>query len=261
MAISTAPTVSTTQNEYIPRGRNVLHTIFENHFQDFIDHYEAKYEKNYGKYRLDRIISVVKNFLECGDYMKGIARIRCLNPECGYDFFVPFSCKGFYLCPSCSQKRTLLFSENMVNDVLLLLPHRQYVFAIPKCLRVFFKHDRKLFGEVSRLIFQMIQSFYNEAAGKNIRTASVISFQTAGDFLRFNSHYHGIVLEGGFDEEGNFVFIPFGNLDKMSEYFRRMIIKFFLDRKLINESFAQNLLTWGHSGFSINNEIRINGSY
>jgi len=251
---------SSTQSAYVPRGRNVLHTIFENHFQDFVDHYEEKYEKDYGKYRLDRIISVVEYFLECGDYMKGIARIRCLNPECGYDFFVPFSCKGFYLCPSCSQKRTLLFSENMVNDVLLLLPHRQYVFAIPKCLRVFFKYDRKLFGEVSRLIFQMIQSFYNEAAGKTIRTASVISFQTAGDFLRFNSHYHGIVLEGGFDEEGNFVFIPFGNLDKMSEYFRRMIIKFFLDRKLINESFAQNLLTWRHSGFSINNEIRINGS-
>ena len=184
VAISTSPTVYTTQSEYIPRGRNVLHSIFENHFQDFVDHYEEKYEKDYGKYRLDRIISVVKNFLDCGDYMKGIARIWCLNPEYGYDFFVPFSCKGFYLCPSCSQKRTLLFSENMVNDVILLLPHRQYVFAIPKCLRLFFKHDRKLFGEVSRLIFQMIQSFYNEAAGKTIRTASVISFQTAGDFLK-----------------------------------------------------------------------------
>ncbi|MQY56966.1 hypothetical protein GH140_02070, partial [bacterium] len=106
----------------------------------------------------------------------------------------------------------------------------------------------------------MIQAFYNEAAGKEIKTAAVISFQTAGDFLRFNSHYHGIVLEGGFDEEGNFVFIPFGNLDKMSEYFRRMIIKFFLDKKLINERFAQNLLTWRHSGFSINNEIKIYGS-
>ena len=130
-------------------------------------------------------------------------------------------------------KHSLLFSENMVNDVLLLFPHRQYVFAIPKCLHLFFKHDRKLFGEVSKLIFQMIQSFYNEAAGKKIQRAAVLSFQTAGDFLRFNSHYHGIVIEGGFDEEGNFVFIPFGNLDKMSEYFRRMIIKFFLDRKLM----------------------------
>ncbi|MQY56965.1 hypothetical protein GH140_02065 [bacterium] len=43
--------------------------------------------------------------------MKGMARIRCVNPNCGHDYFVPFSCKGFYLCPTCSQKRTLLFSE------------------------------------------------------------------------------------------------------------------------------------------------------
>ena len=91
VATSTSPTISTTQNEYIPRGRNVLHTIFENHFQDFVDHYEKKYEKDYGKYRLDRIISVVKNFLDCGDYIKGIARIRCVNPNCGFDYFVPFS--------------------------------------------------------------------------------------------------------------------------------------------------------------------------
>ena len=70
MSISPSTVLSPTQEAYIPRGRNVLHTIFENHFADFIDHYEEKYEENYGKYRLDRIISVVENFLECGDYMK-----------------------------------------------------------------------------------------------------------------------------------------------------------------------------------------------
>ncbi|GAH70124.1 unnamed protein product [marine sediment metagenome] len=36
-------------------------------------------------------------------------------------------------------------------------------------LLMFFKYDWKLFVEVSRLIFQMIQSFYNEAAGKKIK--------------------------------------------------------------------------------------------
>jgi hypothetical protein len=35
-------------------------------------------------------------------------------------------------------------------------------------------------------------------------------------------------LEGGFDETCRFVHIPFGNLHRMSEYFRRVIIKFFL---------------------------------
>jgi len=150
----------------------------------------------------------------------------------------PSPAKAFICAPPVHKNVLFFFLKHLVNDVLLHLPHRQYVWTFPRALRVFFKHDRKLFGEVSRLIFQMIQSFYNEASGKKIRTAAVLSFQTAGDFLRFNSHYHGIVLEGGFDEEGNFIFIPFGNLDKMSEYFRRMTIKFFVDSKLINESNA-----------------------
>ncbi|NOY07635.1 MAG: hypothetical protein GXP33_02200 [Spirochaetes bacterium] len=65
------------------------------------------------------------------------------------------------------------------------------------------------------MIFTMIRDFYREAAGKEVRTGMVIAHQTAGNFLRFNSHYHGIVLEGGFDEAANFVFIPFGNLDNI----------------------------------------------
>ncbi len=52
----------------------------------------------------------------------------------------------------CSQKRTLLFAEHLTNEVLLDLPHRQFVFTRPKALRPFFRHDRRLFTEVSRLI-------------------------------------------------------------------------------------------------------------
>ncbi len=53
----------------------------------------------------------------------------------GHDYFRPFSCKGFYLCPSCSQMRTILFAEHLTNEVLLDLSHRQFGFALPKALR------------------------------------------------------------------------------------------------------------------------------
>ena len=36
-----------------------------------------------------------------------------------------------------------------------------------------------------------------------------------------------------------------------------MIIKFFLEKQLINEKLAQNLLSWRHSGFSIDNQVKI----
>ena len=47
----------------------------------------------------------------------------------------------------------------------------------------------------------------------------VISHQTFGDMLRWNPHFHCIVLDGGFDDDMNFIYIPFSDLKKMTEYF------------------------------------------
>ena len=59
-----------------------------------------------------------------------------------------------------------------------------------------------------------------------------------------------ILLEGGFDAEGTFVYLPFSGLEKMTEYFRRTVLRFFTEKKLLTEQFVRNLLSWKHSGFS-----------
>ena len=72
------------------------------------------------------------------------------------------------LCPSCAQKRTLLIGEYLSEDLLLRLPHRQavqwpargFVWTIPKVLRVFLRHDRDLFADISRLLFDILTSFF-----------------------------------------------------------------------------------------------------
>ncbi|MCD6298628.1 MAG: transposase [Deltaproteobacteria bacterium] len=257
MSVSASARPLSKAQSYLPRGRNVLHTIFDKHFTDFCDIYEEQYAQKYGKFHLDRIMDVGEHFLGCGDFLNGVARVRCTNPECGYDYFIPFSCKGFYLCPSCSQKRTILLAEHLTEEVLLKLPHRQFVFTVPKALRVFFRNNRKLFADISRLIYSIIRDFYEEAAGKVIKTGMVIAHQTFGDMLRWNPHFHCLVLEGGFYDEGNFVYIPFSDLKKMTEYFRRKVINLFLKNDMINEGFARNLLSWRNSGFSIDNSVQI----
>jgi hypothetical protein len=143
------------------------------------------------------------------------------------------------------------------QEVLLDLPHRQFVFAIPKALRPFFRHDRRLFSEVSRLIYRLIQDFYREAAGAKLMTGIVVAHQTFGDMLRWNPHFHAIVLEGGFDDEGTFYYIPFSGLDSMIEVFRRRVIGMLVNRGLLDVDLAENLLSWRHSGFSIDNSVRI----
>ena len=42
--------------QYIPRGRNRLHEIFERHFAECCDQYEERYANAYGMFRLDRLL-------------------------------------------------------------------------------------------------------------------------------------------------------------------------------------------------------------
>ena len=155
------PLDATHLGTYRQRGRSSLQRLFRTHLPELLARYEAEFASRLGRFRRERITKAVERFLDCGDYTKGIARIQCSNPECKADYFRPFSCKVFHLCPSCSQKRTLLFGEYVNERLLLRLPHRQMVFTprsgycidFPKVLRAFFHHDRNLFGEVSRLVY------------------------------------------------------------------------------------------------------------
>ena len=162
---------------YKPRSRNVIQTILKNHFSDFEKRYDDHYADKYGKYRIIRIKQAVEKFIECGDYSKGIARIKCTNLVCDHEYFRPFSCKSWYLCPSCHQKRLLLLSEHLSENVLLTLPHSQLVLSMPKALRIYFKNDRNLFADVSKIIFAIINDYYNEASQTPLKTGAIISYQ------------------------------------------------------------------------------------
>jgi hypothetical protein len=135
---------ATPPGTYRQRGTSSLQRLFRAHFPELVARYESEFATQLGKFRLERITKAVQRFLACGDYRRGIARIKCTNPDCGLEYFRPFSCSVFHLCPSCSQKRTLLLGEYMNERLLLRLPHRQFVFTpwsgrctdLPKVLRV-----------------------------------------------------------------------------------------------------------------------------
>ena len=69
--------VTTDQREtFVQSGRNVLHTIVMNHFQEFSACYDDRYAVKYGRFRLERIAEVGEHFASCGDYSLGFARIH-----------------------------------------------------------------------------------------------------------------------------------------------------------------------------------------
>jgi hypothetical protein len=65
------------------------------------------------------------------------------------------------------------------------------------------------------------------------------------------------VLEGGFAPDGRFLLLPIHDTQKLTEAFRRALIKLLLQRGLLSEDFATTLLCWRHSGFSIDSRVRL----
>ena len=120
----------------------------------------------------------------------------------------------------------------MNEQLLLRLPHRQFGFTLPKVLRVFFRHDMRLHGQISRLVYGLVRDFTTAASDISLRTAAVVVFQSSGQFARWNPHWHGLFLEGGFDQDGRFVHVPTVDL-------------------------AKNMVEWTHSGFSVDGPVRI----
>ncbi|NNM68179.1 MAG: hypothetical protein HKM06_09235 [Spirochaetales bacterium] len=111
---------------YAPHGESVVQTIFRRS--------RTSYE-GYASPPADTLARV-DEFLTCSDWSRGVARVKCT--ACDHSYFRPFSYKTFHLCPSCDQKRTNLYAEYLAKELLLELPHRQFVFTVPKILRPYF---------------------------------------------------------------------------------------------------------------------------
>ena len=251
------PLDATLPGTYRLRGTSSLQRLFRAHFPELLARYESEFAKQLGKFRLERISKAVERFLACGDYRLGIARIKCTNPDCGLEYFRPFSCSVFHLCPSCSQKRTLLLGEYMNEQLLLRLPHRQFVFTLPKVLRVFFRHDKRLHGEISRLIYALVRDFADRGRRQPAALRRYPRIPDGGSLLPVPSPLARPVPRGRLRRRGPVRPHPQVDLQKMSSCFRQRVIAFFLERKLLDERLAKNMLEWTHSGFSVDASIRI----
>ena len=59
--------------------------------------------------------------------------------------------------PFLSPEASRSLAERVEQEVLEKVPVHQYVVTIPKMLRIFFKHDRKLLGLISQCFYQTVK--------------------------------------------------------------------------------------------------------
>jgi len=167
--------------------------------------------------------------------------------DCGHEYLLAFSCKRRHFCPSCHQKRVVEFGEWLCMDVLKKIPHRHFVFSIPKILRRYFLYDRKLLADLSRCAWESLKVFLQEAVPENDPIpGAVIAMQTFGDFLGFNPHCHILVTGGGM-----FRVAPPLELKKLEAIFRHNVFKMLLAKGKTTRELIAMHSSWKHSGFNV----------
>ena len=166
---------------------------------------------------------VLARFLDCGDLHQGFVRVYC--DDCRHDYLLAFSCKARYFCPSCHQKRMLAYGEWIEEHILAPVPHRQYVFALPKLLRPYFRQRRKLLARLCQIIAQLLYQGFNAMAPAG-RPGFILYVQTFGDLVTFNPHVHALVADGVFYPTGSFRVLPPIPQAALEQGLRRRVLDF-----------------------------------
>jgi len=133
-----------------------LYQSIVSQFSEFESVYEERYQKRYGVLR-DVVREVVYKYLGCGDLRKGFVRIKCKS--CHHEVLLSFSFKGHYFYPSCHQKRVLMFRGWITEEILYPLPHRQYVFTVPRCLGPISDSIENCWGSSVNVPISLLKSF------------------------------------------------------------------------------------------------------
>ena len=90
--------------------------------------------------------------------------------------------------------------------------------------------------------------------------------QTFGDLSHWHPHVHTITAEGIFTESGHtstgsvhrFVHIPEIWKQSAEKLWQERVLALLLDEHKISEETVMNMRSWKHSGFSVDNSVRIN---
>jgi len=240
---------------YRPRHpeRTVLYRVLFHHFDRFLTEYESRFEREYGYFR-PIIKDVVERYLDCGNPRCGFARIRC--PDCRQERLVMFSCRTRGFCPSCHAKRIEEWGEWMRETLLLDVAHRQIVFTIPKRLRVFFKFNRRLLGDLCRCALRALTRYLEVVTGSALTPGVIAAIQTFGDRINLHVHLHLLVTEGGVDAAGVFHKIPRIDDSRLAELFGREVLEMLVRKELLSPEWAERILSWPHTGFNVHSLVR-----
>ena len=149
------------------------------------------------------------------------------------------------------------FGERLISRVLKQVPYRQWVFSLPKRLRIYFLFNRKLLAKLSRCTWKVLNIYLRQGADNaDAMPGAAVAIHTFGDFQQFNPHLHIIATDGCFAGTGTFTLspdakTPDAKTQDLEELFRYEVLKMLKAEGKITDAIIENMMSWHHSGFNV----------
>jgi putative transposase/transposase-like zinc-binding protein len=240
---------------YKPRDprQTSLFRLFDSLYERVKGTWEERFERSYGFWR-GLVDEVVASYLACGLWQGGFARVRC--PRCPEEFLVAFSCKRRGLCPSCGAKRAAEVAAFLQDEVVEQVGHAQWVFTIPRMLRIYFLHHRELLGALSRAGYETVKELMAAAVEDDgFRPGMVSVVQSFGEGAKFHPHVHALCSRGGWAASGEWIPLPYLDEAAAEKLFRHKVLALLRRRGLLSQERIELLDSWRRSGFSVHNRV------
>jgi hypothetical protein len=181
--------------------RTVLHELVARYAQTMLAEVRAADPEGGGLPR--HVERELTEYLRCGVLAHGFARVR--RATCHDEIVVAFSCKRRGLCPSCTARRMADTAAHLVDHVLPRAPYRQWVFTVPKALRLRLARDPAWTTWVGNLAVRAIGAWQRRIARQRgiraPRTGAITFVQRFGGLVNLNVHFHLLVPDGVFADD------------------------------------------------------------
>ena len=149
------------------------------------------------------------------------------------------------------------------EEVCSPVAHRQVVLTIPKRLRVHTRFDRHQLGKLSSCAWTCLKVEARRLLGRRpslrdgarVVPGMIAAIQTHGELLHWHPHIHVLITCGAWTPEGDFLELPEFDMERLLLAWQEAVFELYLAEEKVEPEVVENMRTWQHSGFSVNQSV------
>ncbi len=215
--------------------------ILEECWPDYIINHEVE----------DYQIKEVENTLSCYGNEKGCFVFYC--EHCDTYIFQHYGCNS-RLCSCCGKRYADQWSKSLAKS-MFPVPHRHIVFSVPPELWNFLR-DKSLWKDYMDCARTCFNNYVPEMLRKKLRipckweVGIICVLHTFGKDMKYHTHLHLLVTEGGFDDKGKFHKIDFFPAEAFRKCWQYVVLDKFQELGL-SRNIATKLFNKYPNGFNV----------